>query len=157
MSYEDSAGLNVLNHFGQRDTGRAAGVIKTEGVKNQLVLDLDAAQISDGLFIENFILPKGANVQAAYFEVSEAFVLGGTTPTLLVGTDGGEVTNGLVVSEAQAEAVGSGLASLAGTWADDSGFAADTTVGVALGGATPTITTAGRIKVIVEYIYSTDI
>jgi len=154
MGLESNTGLNVKNHYGKRDTGRAAGVYRTEGAKNQLVVDVTAAMVVDGVFNVDVVLPKGANVQAAYYETQEAFVLGGTSPTILIGTKGSEATNGVVISEAKAEAVGSGIGVLAGTWADNAGFAAATTVGIALGGTSPTITTAGKLSVIVEYVYS---
>lgn len=152
MAYEDSAGIDVKNHYGPRESGRAAGVYETDGAKRQIVLDLVADQVSDGIFIEDFVIPAGSLIIGAYVDVGEAFVLGGTTPTILVGTDTSEVTNGLVISEAIAEATGAAnvTATLTGTWAAK--LAADTTVGVALGGTTPTITDAGAVKVIIEYI-----
>jgi hypothetical protein len=100
----------------------------------------------------DFKLPAGAVVKNVYVEVQEAFVLGGTTPTILLGTDTSEVTNGFVISEAQAEAVATYdvTGTLTGTWAAP--LAAETTVGLAMGGTSPTSTTAGKAKVIVEYV-----
>lgn len=43
MAYEDSAGLGVHNHFGPRVSGGEQGVFKTEGYKDQYVLDLPAS------------------------------------------------------------------------------------------------------------------
>lgn len=39
MPYENSAGLNVTNHYGPRTTGGTQGVFKTEGYLNQYVID----------------------------------------------------------------------------------------------------------------------
>jgi hypothetical protein len=152
MALEDSAGINVKNHYGARETGGATGVLRTAGNKTELAIELTGTLVDDGVFIEDYVIPAGSLILAAYIEVDEAFVLGGTTPTILVGTDGSEVTNGLVVSEAIAEATGAAdlTATLTGTWAAK--LAAATTVGVALGGTTPTVTSAGTAKLVIEYI-----
>ena len=86
-------------------------------------------------------------------DVLEAFALGGTTPTINVGTSGSAGTNyGIELSEAQAEAVNTVKydATAAGTW--QSVLAADTTVAVELDGTSPTITSAGRAKVVIRYV-----
>lgn len=51
--------------------------------------------------------------------------------------------------EAQAEAVGTVKPTLNGTWANP--LAAETTVGIALGGTSPTVTEAGRVDILIEY------
>lgn len=149
--FENSAGLGVSNHYGARDSGQTAGVVKTEGVKSQMSIQVDAADIGSALF-SSPALPADCLPVAVFFKVSEAFALGGTTPTILVGTSGSEVTNGCVVSEAQAEAVGiydiSGT--LTGTWA--ARLAALTSIGIVLGGSTPTVGAAGKAEVIIEYV-----
>lgn len=154
MSLEDSAGLNVKNQYGVRESGGAAGIFKTEGFKKRLAVEITGELVGDALFIEDYVIPAGSLITDAYLDVSEVFVLGGTTPTILVGTDGSEVTNGLVISEAVAEAAGAAdvSATLTGTWAAK--LAADTTVGIALGGTTPTVTDAGRAVLVIEYIPS---
>lgn len=98
-------------------------------------------------------LPKGAMLAGkAMVEVEEAFVLGGTTPTIAIGVSGSEVTNAVaVVSEAQAEAVGTYAVASAGTLALETPLAAAVTLKVALGGTSPTITSAGKMKVVVPY------
>lgn len=55
MAYENSAGLNVSNHYGARFTGGGQGVIKTEGYTNQYVVD----GASQGL---TFLHPRGDGV-----------------------------------------------------------------------------------------------
>ena len=146
---------NVHNTFGTRDTGGAVGVVRTAGFEEQLILDITAANFNDG--IEALVatkLPAGAIIKDAFWETVEAFVVTGTTPTLLIGTDGSEVTNGFVVSEANLEAVGvyNKTSTLAGTWDAEAPLAAATTVGVALGGTTPAITDAGKGRAIIVYI-----
>ena len=55
MPYENSAGLNVSNHYGVRVTGGGQGVIKTEGYTNQYTVD----GASQGL---TFLHPRGDGV-----------------------------------------------------------------------------------------------
>jgi len=149
--FENSAGLGVNNHYGARESGQTAGHIKTEGVKSQMSIQVDAPDIDVALF-SSPVLPADCLPVAVYFKVTEAFALGGTTPTILIGTDSSEVTNGCVVSEAQAEAVGvydiSGT--LTGTWAAN--LVAETDIAIVLGGTTPTKTAAGKAEVIIEYV-----
>lgn len=145
---------DVHNHFGQRDTGGAAGVVRTEGFGEQLTIDINGRDYNDG--IDTLVatkLPAGSVVKAAYWETTEAFVATGTTPALLVGTSGSEAANGVSISEAQLEAVGvyNVTAALVGTWDAEAPLAAVTTVGVALGGTTPAITDAGAGRLIVVY------
>lgn len=144
----------VSNRFGAVESGKTVGVVKTEGSTNEGSFTIDGDMASAGTFAlqTNFVLPAGAIVKNVYLEVKEAFVLGGTSPTILFGTEASEATNGFVISEAQAEATGSYdlTSTLTGTWA--SPLAADTTVGLAMGGTSPTSTSAGKAKVIVEYV-----
>ena len=104
-------------------------------------------------FRPEVILPAGSLPTLAYIDVSEVFVMGGTSPTILVGTSGSEATNGCVISEAIAEAVGTVdiTSTLTGTW--DASLAAATTVGVTMGGTSPTATsTAGKARLVVQYV-----
>lgn len=152
MSFENSAGLNVNNHYGPRESGKTVGVVKTEGRVYEASIYIDSETISNGgPLLVDLKLPDSAIIEDAYVEVTEAFALTGTSPTILVGTDTSEATNGLAISEAQAEAVGTYdvTSTLTGTWA--SPLAAETTVGVALGGTTPAVGSAGKAKVIVRY------
>ena len=145
---EDSAGLGISNFYGTRNTTEGTvGNYNVDGAVQELVVEF----AGDTLGQASGTIPAGAKVLEAYVEVSEAFVLGGTTPTIDIGTDGTEGTNGFDVSEANAEAVGLYVdTTFAGTWANQ--LAADTTVGVALGGSSPTVTSAGRMKAVVRYV-----
>jgi len=153
MGFEANTGLGVNNHYGQRDTGHGIGHIKTEGSVNELVVDVTGDMLND-TFRLPVVLPVESIFLDAYVDVEEAFVLGGTTPTILVGTSGSEVTNGVVVSETLAEAVGSAAitGTFTGTWSVTAGLAAATTVGVVLGGTTPTATAGvGKARVVIRY------
>lgn len=143
----------VNNHYGQRDTGKTVGTVYTAGNVRELSLDIDGDMVGNAAFaLLAPTLPAGAVIKEAYVEVSEAFVLGGTTPVINVGTEGSESTNGVDVSEAQAEAVGTYdiTSTLAGTWAAP--LAAATTVGISLSGTSPTVTDAGKMRMVLRYV-----
>lgn len=153
MSVETMPIRGVRQQYGERFTGRALGVIKTEGISNELTVDVTGETLNDLSYAE-VKLPAGSIITAAYFETSEVFVLGGTTPAIEVGTSGSEATNGVTVTEAQAEAVGADdiTAALSGTWAAGAALAAETTVGIAFSGTTPTATTGvGKLRVTIVY------
>jgi hypothetical protein len=145
---------NVHNNYGDRDSGETLGVFKTEGGEYQVTINITGEMMQRGGSDEFFvpiILPVGAFITQVYVQTKEAFVLGGTTPTILVGTQGSEVTNGFVISETQAETIGSYdvTATKTGTW--NAPIAAAATMGIALGGTLPTVTAAGSIDVLFKY------
>jgi hypothetical protein len=45
MSFENSAGLDVSNHYGPRAVGGNQGVIGTEGMKNEAAVNFDSDQL----------------------------------------------------------------------------------------------------------------
>lgn len=144
---------SVSNHYGPRDTGKTTGNMRTAGAVNELVLDVDGDMASNEAFV--LVVPKlpaASIIEDVYVDVTEAFVLGGTTPAIEIGTEGSEATNGVTITEAQAEAVGmyDVTSALAGTWA--AGLAAETTVGLALSGTSPTSTSAGKMRVVIRYV-----
>lgn len=153
MTVEVTTIRGVRANYGTREVGGGMGVIKTEGTTNELTIDLDAASISGDAWAD-VVVPAGSIVTAAYIEVFEAFNLGGTTPTIAIGETGAEVTNGIVVSEAIAEAIGTAdlIGAAAGEWDPTSAIPHDQVVGVALGGTTPVFTTTvGRARVVITY------
>jgi hypothetical protein len=127
------------------------GVLKTEGSIKELVVNFTGANYSQVAFT----LPAGARIVAApLVEIVEAFVLGGTTPTINIGVSGSHGTNYFAeISETQAEAIGTYLsAAPAGTLATSAvPLAAAASIVVALDGTSPTITAAGACKVVVQY------
>lgn len=150
MAREAIPGLGgVTNRFGPRSLPEGkAGVVKTEGTIVQYVLHFSGTNYNSGE-IEEPIIPAGFKPLRALVEVETAGAVGGTdTPTIEIGTNGTEVTNGFSVTEAQAEAQGVYvITSFNGTWAAQ--LAAATTVGVALDGTNPTLT-GGKFKVTIE-------
>ncbi|MBV1952761.1 MAG: hypothetical protein KUG64_11280 [Cycloclasticus sp.] len=142
----------VNQHYGEFFTGKTQGNIKTEGSLKELTLDIDAAMMTAAAFpLIAPTLPAGAIIQEVFAEVSEVFILGGTTPTIDVGTETSEGTNGFDMTEAQGEALGAYdlTSALQGTWAAP--LAAATTIGLALGGTTPTNGATGKMRVVIRY------
>jgi hypothetical protein len=156
MSFESNTGLGVPTFYGARTKLEGmGGQAPTQGSKKEMVLEFSGANINDDSAMLTAILPQNSLILNAYVDVEEAVTMTGTAPTILVGTNGSEVTNGLVISEAQAEAKGiyDVTGTLTGTFA--ASLASDTTLGVALGGTSPTVTNDGRIKVVIEYVHVT--
>ena len=149
----DSYGVH--NHYGAREVGKGVGSFKTDGALNELIIDLDGEMVgAAGFALLAPVIPAGSRIDGVYLEVTEAFALGGTSPLIEIGTEGSEATNGFSTTEAQAEAVGTYnlTSALSGTWAGAVGLVADTTVGIALAGTTPTVTDAGKARVVIRYV-----
>lgn len=146
------------NFYGTRDNNEGTeGSLKTFGTRQQKVLDISGKSINDNVFaVDLAFLPAGALVVSAFVQTLEVFVLTGTDPTILVGTEGSEVTNGLVIAEGVADTVQTKdvTITLTGTW-DEAlvGVAVDTQISVVIGGtSTPATTDAGHLRVTIEYV-----
>lgn len=156
MTYESNTGLGVYNQYGPRGTEDgvvSGGQIHGSGSIQEMVVYITGADFGSGTsFDTQLTIPAGSKFIEAYAEVTEVFALGGTTPTINVGTNTSEGTNyAIELSEANAETLGQYYNSTgAGTFA--SVLAANTAIGVALDGTTPTVTSAGKAKVVIRYI-----
>ena len=140
------------NNYGTRDGFGADGKYLTDGIATELAIEFTGADINNGVaqLIKN-VIPKNALITRVIARVKQAFVLGGTTPTILIGTNGSEATNGVSISSAQAGALAMvGPLTQNGTWSTE--LAADTIVNVTLGGTSPTVTSAGRLEAIITYV-----
>lgn len=140
----------VSNFYGPRHRHEGVqGAMSTIGAERELVVVFSG----DTYLSVTGALPAGAAVVGnSMVEVVEVFALGGTTPVINIGVSGSEGTNRLAqLSEAQAEALGTYSIASAGTLAVNTPLAAAVVIKVALGGTTPTITTAGRAKLITPY------
>jgi hypothetical protein len=142
----------VTNFYGPR--GRSdtnGGQIGTKGAVKQFAIEL----AGDNLTIQRGLLPAGAVVIGqTVVEILEPFVLGGTSPVINVGVVGTEGVNRLVqLTAAQAQSAAGTTLSIApaGTLAVNAPLAANATIGAALGGTSPTVTAAGRLKLVVQY------
>jgi hypothetical protein len=153
MAVESTNGLGTFARYGAPVTQEgllSGGQVKAYGSVHEAVVYINGDDFTSGAFNTQLTIPAGAVIREVVAEVTEVFALGGTTPTINVGTDTSEGTNyGIELSEAQAEALGRYDGTPAGTWA--SPLAADTVVGVALDGTTPTVTAAGACKVVIRY------
>ena len=140
----------VDNYYGPRHRHEGVeGRMAHMGADRELVLRFSG----DTYLSLQDLIPVGAMITGnAIVEIEEAFVLGGTTPVINVGVSGSEGTNRLAqLSEAQAEAVGTYSVASAGTLALNTPLAANATIKVALGGTSPTITSAGKAKLVIPY------
>ena len=141
----------------------SVGVTDQPGHERELVLVVDGEKFTGGVyqFADTHRLPVGAIPLYAHAEVSEVFVLGGTTPTIQIGSTSstGGVPNAPAagvgttaifgsLSEANAEALGTYTLSVTAT------PLTATTAGnlqVTLGGTSPTVTAAGKVKIVIGY------
>ncbi len=141
----------VKNYYGAKGRFEATkGVLKTEGSVKEGVVYFTGENYASVAFT----LPAGALlVHTPTVEITEAFALGGSTPTINIGVSGSHGTNYLAeISEANAEAIGTySSAAPAGTLALNTPLAAAANIVVALDGTNPTITAAGQAKVVFTY------
>lgn len=143
----------VHNQFGPRNAGKTVGSFSVNGALQELVIDFDGTIVGNAAYpLIAPSLPAGAIIEDVYLVVEEVFALGGTSPAIEIGTEGSEATNGFTISEAQAEAAATYdlTSALSGTWA--AGLAAATTIGIALSGTSPTVTSAGKARVVIRYV-----
>jgi hypothetical protein len=144
------------NHFGPRDTDGADGVLKVEGITEQLIINFTGKEFNDGVApsLVPYVIPAGSVIKAVYLDVEEVFVAtSDTTFALEIGTDTTEVTNGFTTTEAQLEATDSVnlTSALSGTWDSEVPLAADTIVGAALSGTNSAVTDAGKARFTIVY------
>jgi hypothetical protein len=106
-------------------------------------------------------VPKGTQFKRAILRVDEAFSITGTSPTVIFGgTAPG--TNGIVLTEAELEAIGTKTPASTGTgtWAQSSstGTTAAERVTRTLGGTTPVVSpTVGKATLILEFVNKTKV
>lgn len=153
--YNSPDGLRT--QYGTRKSGDEAnfGSNGDVGAYKELVVHIRGSDFTANVYTgTTFILPAGATVRESLAEVIEAFVMTGTTPTINAGVLTTESTNRLVqLSQGQAQAIGvyNTAATSAGTLAVGTPLATQSTLSIALGGTTPTVTTAGVVRITVRY------
>lgn len=157
MPYASNTGLNVSNQYGQRFTGGSVGAEKSEGSVQILKIQFTGTSLND-TFLPKIVLPQGALALRYRLRVDEAFNITGTSPTVIFGGTA-PATNGIVLTEAELEAVGTKTPASAGTgtWATTSatGATASEAVTKALGGTTPVVASGvGKATLFVEYVVS---
>ena len=78
MPFENSAGLNVTNQYGPRTTGGARGVFKTEGFRNEFVID----GVSVGI---QYLYPRGDGIKV--YNIDKTFAVGNVTSIKIGGIE----------------------------------------------------------------------
>ena len=155
MGFKNQAGLNVSNYYGARDTGGAVGVETTGGSELTVSVQITGASIADG-FVPPVVIPKGALLKEAVLRVDEAFVLGGTSPTIKIGLAGSVATNNMELSKTELEAIGTKVPAEVGNGTFDpasaTGVTAAAKLAIALGGTSPTVSaTVGKATLILKF------
>lgn len=161
MPFENSAGIQVSNYYGARETGGSVGVERSQDSLHRLSVTLTGAMLN-GSFVPPVVVPKGARFVSAVLRVDEAFDITGTTPTVQIGAAGSVATNGIVLTEAELEAIGTKVPAStgAGTWSQSSatGTTAAAKVAFALGGTTPAVNAAlGKATLILTFANKTKV
>jgi hypothetical protein len=156
MSYENKTGIGVFSQYGARTVGTSVGLETSNDSIQKLSIEFSGTSLQDS-FLPPLVIPKGAHFLRYVLTVHEAFNITGTTPTVIFGGTA-PATNGVVLTEAELEAVGSKVPASAGagTWSTTSatGTSASEKVTFALGGTTPVVVTGvGKATLTAEYIY----
>lgn len=150
MAYENSAGLGVSNQYNARNTGGAVGVEHSTNSIQTLTYDLTGEMLNSP-FVPPVVVPKGAKVIKVLLVVDQVFdvsaggtvAVGGTAPA----------TNGVVLTEAQLEGLGSKdiTGSAVGTWSAGSTTGTLTAQRVAKAITGTVNANVGRASLVVEY------
>lgn len=156
MSFENKTGLNVFSSYGTRTTGGSVGVETSDTSTRNYSVAFTGESLNSG-FLPPVVIPRGSRLIRAILRVDEAFAVttGGSV------TFGGTVpgTNGIVLTEAELEAVGTKAPAStgAGTWSTSSatGTTAAERVTRAISG---TVTaTQGKATLILTFVNKTKV
>lgn len=154
MAFESKSGLGVNNQYGPRDTGGAIGLEHGENSTHILNITLTPEFLNTG-FVPPAVLPRGAMFTRAVLRVDEAFTLTGTTPGVVYGIAGAEVANGVALTQAELQAVGTKVPASQGTGQlafNTGNVAVASKIGKALTGTTPAVVgTAGKAVLSLHY------
>jgi hypothetical protein len=152
MAFENKTGLNVYSQYGKRNTGGSVGSETTDGSTRVYSIDFTGESLNSGFF-PKVVLPKGARITNAILRVDQAFVVS-TGGTVAFGNAAGPVANGIVISEAELEAVGTNYITDtgSGTWdmTASTGLAADSAIGKSVSGTVDA--TAGRATLLLTFV-----
>ena len=161
MGFEANTGLGgVSNFYGPRNTGGSVGSEATDNSIREYSIAFTGESLNSA-FLPPVVLPRGAKFLRAVLRVDEAFALTGTNPTVIFGGTA-PATNGIVLTKAELEAIGSKAPASTGTgtWAVASatGTTAAERITKALGGTTPAVSpTVGKATLTVEFINKTKV
>ena len=150
MTIETAAVRGGKNYYGTRSTDEARVSAEISNSGGSHVLEVAFRAKDDQYLLVEGTIPAGSVIREVIVEVIEAFALSGSTPTINLGTDGSAATNGVPISEAQAEAIGVSSPTPIGTWAQGAVLAADTAIAIELGGS-GVLTEVGHCVIKVMY------
>lgn len=121
MGFENKTGLGVSNYYGARDTGGSIGSEHTQDSIREYSIAITGNSLNEA-YLPPVVLPKGALLKRATLRVDEAFTLTGTTPTLTFGAAGSVATNGIILTAAELQAIGTKVPASVGigTWSPTS-------------------------------------
>jgi len=146
MSFENTAGLGVNNHYGQRDTVSGAGGFTSSGPDGEIEIILDEASLSDG-FLPSVTMYAGTVIEDVTVVGDTLFVSDVGTAVEIKGVT--TPANKITLSEAELEtaagAVASGAGTAAGEFVSTAVTTADDTLTVAVSAGA--VTTYGRLIV----------
>lgn len=153
MSYEALTGLGVSTHYGARDTGGTVGVETADGTVQVLKVQFTGKSLNETM-VNEVVIPQGAVFLRYRLRIDEAFAVTAAGTVTFGGTVPG--TNGVVLTEAELENIGTKTPASAGagTWATSSstGTTAAEQVTKAISG---TVTaTQGKGTLFAEYLHT---
>ena len=156
MSFENSTGLGVYSSYGKRNTGGTVGSETSDGSTRDYSIAFTGESLNSG-FLPGVSLPKGSKLKGAILRVDEAFSVSTGGSVTFGGTVPG--TNGIVLTEAELEAVGTKTPASTGTgtWATNSatGTTAAQFINKAISG---TVTaTQGKATLILTFVNKTKV
>lgn len=160
MAFENLTGLGVYSAYGKRNTGGTVGVETGDGSAREYSIAFTGESLNSG-FLPPVVVPKGAKFVRAVLRVDEAFSITGTSPTVIFGGTA-PATNGIVLTEAELENVGTKTPASTGTgtWAvgSSTGTTAAEKVTKTLGGTSPVVSaTQGKATLIVTFVNKTKV
>lgn len=155
MAYESTSGLNVSNQYGPRSTGGSNGKVDDDVIQ-YLSFDMTGDSLNS-TFNPPVYMPKGGKVLRAFLRVDEVFNVSAAGTVAVGGTAPG--TNGIVLTEAQLEAVGTkDVSSVAiGTWATASATGPTATEKVTKAVTGTVAAGSGKATLIVEILTKTKV
>lgn len=156
MSFENSTGLGVYSSYGKRNTGGTVGSETTDGSTRDYSIAFTGESLNSG-FLPGVSLPKGSKLKGAILRVDEAFSVSTGGSVTFGGTVPG--TNGIVLTEAELEAVGTKTPASTGTgtWATSSatGTTAAQFINKAISGTVTS--TQGKATLILTFVNKTKV
>jgi hypothetical protein len=156
MPYEANTGLGVSNQYGPRSTGDAIGVEHSQTAVQVLKIQFTGESLNSA-FLPDVVVPKGALFLRYRLRVDEAFAITTSGTVTFGGTVPG--TNGVVLTEAELEAVGTKTPASggAGTWSLTSATGTTAAQAVARAISGTVTATQGKATLFAEYLMTTKV